>query len=328
MTRRFSNNALAIGACLLWSTAFVGVKYGLQFARPFGFAGARFMLAGILLIPFCGGLRYYLRTIHNRLGFILLVCVFQTILLYAFFYVGMTFVPGALGAIVIGSSPMFTALIAHFMVPGDRMTRLKGLSISLAMIGIVVISISRQPWAGHGFREFLGVMLLTVSCISSALGNIIIARNNERINPLVLNSSQIFLGGFFLFCIALIVEGFPRAAFPLSFYLALVYLALLSAAAFTIWFVLLKKPDIKVSELNLWKFIIPVLGALWSWLLIRNEAPEPYAVIGMVCVAIAIILYYLVGLKKNRMIMASHPGMCRQDAQRQSARVVPPQKEV
>lgn len=257
------------------------------------------MLSGLLLIPLCGGLAIYLRTVVEHFKFLLIVSIFQTFLLYSFFYVGMTLVPGALGAIVIGSSPMFTALIAHFAMPGDKMTFLKGISITLAMIGIIIISISRQPWFGHGFREFMGVTLLTFGCVSSAIGNVIIARDRRDINPFVLNSFQIFMGGVLLFSIAIVIEGVPHITLPFSFYIALVYLALLSAIAFTIWFVLLKKPDIKVSELNLWKFIIPVAGALLSWLLLSNESPEPYAVFGMVSVAAAIILYYLFGLKKG-----------------------------
>jgi len=46
---------LAVTACLLWSTAFAGVKIGLEYASPFFLAGSRFMLAGLLLVPLSGG---------------------------------------------------------------------------------------------------------------------------------------------------------------------------------------------------------------------------------------------------------------------------------
>lgn len=36
---------LAVFACFLWSTAFVGIKVGLQYTTPFFFAGVRFMLS-------------------------------------------------------------------------------------------------------------------------------------------------------------------------------------------------------------------------------------------------------------------------------------------
>jgi drug/metabolite transporter (DMT)-like permease len=140
------NTLLAIIACILWSTAFVGVKYGLAYAKPFSFAGVRFMLSGLMLLPFCGSLKSYSKTFRHHFFSILLISVFQTFLLYAFFYVGMTMVSGALGAIVIGASPLTIAITAHFVMPDDRMTSVKTFSLLLGLIGVMVISISRQPW--------------------------------------------------------------------------------------------------------------------------------------------------------------------------------------
>ena len=40
---------LAVTACLLWSTAFLGVKTGLEFMSPLVFAGVRFTLAGVVV---------------------------------------------------------------------------------------------------------------------------------------------------------------------------------------------------------------------------------------------------------------------------------------
>lgn len=37
-----STTFLAILACLLWSTAFVGIKIGLEYTTPMQFAGTRF----------------------------------------------------------------------------------------------------------------------------------------------------------------------------------------------------------------------------------------------------------------------------------------------
>lgn len=291
------NTLLAIFACVLWSTAFVGVKYGLQFAKPLGFAGVRFMLSGLVLLPFCGSLRSYVRMFRDHFFSILLISAFQTFLLYAFFYVGMTMVSGALGAIVIGASPLTIAVTAHFFMLNDRMTPVKTFSLLLGLIGVMVISVSRQPWQAQGLRELVGVIILLGAGISSAVGNIAVARERYRIDPIVLNSMQIVLGGFMLFIVSLVIEGFPRIVYPPLFYGALAYLAVLSAIAFSIWFGLLKQPQVKVSELNLWKFIIPVCGALLAWALLPGESPEVFAIIGMVCVTCAILLYHIAALR-------------------------------
>ena len=300
MKSRFSTNTVlfALVACLLWSTAFVGVKYGLLFAKPFSFAGMRFMLAGLILIPFCRNIGNCFKSIAENWKLVLAVSFFQTILLYAFFFLGMTMISGALGAIVTGSSPLLSALTAHILIADDEMTAKKSVSILTGIAGVVLISVSRQPWTAGGLTEFFGVILLILGATASAIGNVVVATEKKNVHPLVLNASQMFLGGLSLFIISLIFEGTPRFNYSLSFYAALLWLATISAVAFTIWFWLIKRPGVKVSELNLWKFTIPVCGALLSWALLPDESPELLSVIGMVFVASAIIVYNI-GAKNN-----------------------------
>jgi drug/metabolite transporter (DMT)-like permease len=284
---------LAIFACLLWSTAFVGVKIGLQYAQPFGFAGIRFMISGLILLPFTGGLKRYFRIIQTNYRRILVVALSQTFVTYAFYYFGMTLVPGALAAIVIGSSPLIFAIVAHLTMHDDKITFLKFISMLIGFAGIVIISISRQPWQSAGLREFMGISILLVGTISGAIGNVLVSKDGHKIPPVLLNSAQLFIGGFFLFLFSLILEGSPLRPYPPIYYVTLIYLSILSAVAFSIWFILLKKPDVKVSSLNLWKFIIPVFGAMIAWLILPAEKPELFAVIGMVFVALSILAFNL-----------------------------------
>lgn len=289
--RRGTTTMLAILACLFWSTAFVGVKYGLRFMGPFQFAGIRFMISGLLLLPFCGPLKQISGYVRARWRLIARVCLFQTFILYTCFYLGMDRVDGAVGAIVIGSSPLFSALTAHFFMPDDRMNISRVASIGLGIGGVVIISLSRQPWVAGGWVQFSGVMLLVGGVLSSAMGNIMVAREKTAIPALLLNAVQIFGGGFLLFLVSLPVEGLPDFSHPWLFFADLLWLSVLSSVSVSLWFILLQRPGVKVSELNLWKFIIPVFGALLSWLLLPDEHPELFPVIGMACVAVSIVRY-------------------------------------
>ena len=79
---------------------------------------------------------------------------------------------------------------------------------------------------------------------------------------------------------------------PPAYYAALAWLAALSAIAFSLWFVVLKQPGATVSQLNLWKFLIPVCGALFSWLLLPGERPCWPEVAGMAAIALAIVCFH------------------------------------
>jgi drug/metabolite transporter (DMT)-like permease len=79
---------------------------------------------------------------------------------------------------------------------------------------------------------------------------------------------------------------------PFQYWLVLLWLSIMASVAFTLWFTLLQRPGVKVSELNLWKFIIPVVGAILSWLLIPDENPEWLTISGMVIIIASLIMFY------------------------------------
>lgn len=284
---------LAVLACFLWSTAFVGVKIGLRYSPPFSFAGIRFMISGLLLVPFWWHkYPHPFRTFSRNFRRIMVISFFQTTLLYGLFYEGLTMVPGALAAIINGTGPLTAALAAHFFMPDEEMTQGKFFSLLIGLGGVLLISISRQPWASAvGMVEFTGILILLASSFSSVMGNIIVAKEKHQLDPIFLTSVQIFMGGLTLLLFSIPMEGMPRLIREPEYYGALAWLSLLSAVAFSLWFTLLKRPGVKVSELNLWKFIIPVCGALLSWSILPDEHPQLSAVCGMACIAVAIILY-------------------------------------
>jgi len=282
----------AIFACLIWSTAFPAVKTGLQYLPPLTFAGWRFMLAGLLVLPLCGPLHDHLRAVRREWRLVLLIAVLQTVILYGLFFVGLSLVPGAKAAIVSGSSPLICALLAHWLMHNDRMTWGKAASITLGMVGVVIVAVSTKPWAsgpdGGRWTELVGLGVLLVGTISSSFAGVIVARYAGPMRPIPLNSAQMLTGGVLLTLISLPVHGLPVAAPPVEFWLIFVYLAAVSATGFSIWFALLKR--MKVSVLNMWKFLLPVFGAIGSWVFLAGESPTVATVVGMVCVAAAVLL--------------------------------------
>ena len=46
----------------------------------------------------------------------------------------------------------------------------------------------------------------------------------------------------------------------------------------------------KVSELNMWKFIIPVTGCVLSWLMLPDARPDVPSVLGIVIITAALLI--------------------------------------
>ena len=295
MTQRpfYANSIfLTLIACFLWSTSFASIKIGLQYTFPLQFAGIRFMLSGLIILPFCKDFRKELLIVRRNAGKVLLISLFQTAILYIFFYLGMDRTPASIGAIVVGGGPLFVALLAHFITGRDPLTLKKTIAILTGFSGIVLLTLPRDSSFRDQFTLLTGIGFLVIGNIAGSYGNILVSQNRTGISPVFLNALQIFTGGFLILIVSFFFEGFSFSPKPLPYYLSLAWLGVLSAVAFSLWFVVLNRPEVRVSEITIWKFIIPVLGAIISWLLIEGEKPQWHTLLGMFLIAISIIIIY------------------------------------
>lgn len=296
----YQTTFLAIIACLLWSSAFVGVKIGLKYHTPLQFAGVRFMISGLILLPVIFNTKRFWKEVSENFRYVLLIAFLQVVLQYSLFYMGVNLVPASISAMIVGSSPLFVALVAHFFISDDRMDWLKTGSILLGITGVAVITLGRQSFPSGAQIALTGVVLLLLNNLASGITNVVIALKKQTISPMVLTSASLFIGGLFLFLISIPIEGLPNQAFPPKYFVALAWLSFLSAAAISIWNTLLRRPGIKVSELNVWKFLIPVSGAILSWIILPNESPDIVSVSGMIVIGISLVILNLPRRKSDQ----------------------------
>jgi drug/metabolite transporter (DMT)-like permease len=293
VSSKLNTTLLAVLACLLWSTAFVGIKIGLAYTTPLNFAGIRFFIAGVMVLPFAGKPEALRSILLSHFRFVGALSLLSTALVYTFFYHGISLGSASTAAIVMGSSPLFIAVMTHLFIPNDKLTLKKGAAILLGIVGVTVIAVSRYREGASSGHPFWAVVLLIGSVVSGGFSNILMARSPRDVPPLALSALQLVFGGVMLFVISLFTEPVELAVKPAPYYGALVYLSGLSAGAMTIWLVLLRRPEVKVSEINLWKFLIPVAGAILSWILLEGDRPDPAQIFGMVVIAAALVLIHL-----------------------------------
>lgn len=199
-----STTFLAIVCCVLWASPFVPLKIGLQIMpRPLEFAGYRFFLAGffIMLFLWVSGRKIsasagderrsaffgsYFGQVRRNFSKILLISVFHTSLLYTCFYMGQMRVDAAVGALVVGSQPLFVALFAHFMRRDDRLSWRKTASIMLGLAGLVIVAWDKlSPESFVGWTPVIGMLFLVGNNMTSAFSNVLISRTKtDKLDPL------------------------------------------------------------------------------------------------------------------------------------------------
>lgn len=284
----------AIIACLLWGSAFAVAKIGFEYIPPILLSGMRFTLAGLLLVPVIAIRKEDLRGALKHWRFMFLFAFMQTFLQYGLFFMGLDKVSAATSAIIIGAGPLFVAIMAHITLNDDKMTLRKIAAIILGLSGVAFISLAKGSLSADDPQFWLGVALLVTSNIVGSYTNIMVVKKRSwNISPIVLTSFANFTGGLLLIITSLVVEKPVIGELPAKFYAALLWLACIPAAAFSIWYTLLQKPGVKVSELNMWKFVVPVSGVLLSWILVSGEKPDLISLLGIIIITAALLLLQL-----------------------------------
>jgi drug/metabolite transporter (DMT)-like permease len=277
---------------MLWSTAYAGIKIGLIYDSPLHFAGLRFIISGLMILPFTVKPGIYYSMIAKNWRVVTLVIILQMLFNYMLFYMGMDLVPGAIGAVIVGSQPLITAIVASLMNKEDKLTRRKVITIIFGISGVILISAGRQALKMGTALELIGVLMILIANIAVATSNVIVSLKSKGINPFVLSSFSLFTGGVIIYLLSIPIEGFHQLIFPMEYWGVLLWLSFMAAFAFSLWFHLLQRPGVKVSELNLWKFIIPVFGAILSWLIVPGEYPDWLTIAGMLIITSSLILFH------------------------------------
>ncbi|HAZ06390.1 MULTISPECIES: DMT family transporter [Acetobacterium] len=284
--------ALATLCCLLWGSAYPAVKIGYEL---FGitttgaqvlFAGYRFTLAGILTWIITS---LYVKKIalpqREEWGRMISLGLVQTTLQYIFFYIGLANTTGVKASIINATSTFFAILFAHLILKNEKMTRAKIIGCILGMVGVIIIQLK----GGRIDSSFslLGDGFLFLVCIASALGAVMTRIYTQKSDSMILTAYQLMIGGVVLVMIGLLMGG-SITQVTVPGLLLLGYLAALSAAAFSIWTILLKHNPVGVVAI--YGFMIPVFGVILSGLFLGEAFLSLRILVSLACVSVGIWL--------------------------------------
>ncbi len=262
---------LASVCALLWGSAFPAIKTAYRLmgdpglAELTAFAGVRFTLAGALLLLFTRDLAGQIRRVPKLA--LLAVAATQVSVNYFFFYWSMSLIDGVLGAILNASTSFWQALLAPLLLREKPMGLVQWLCILLGFAGVAVC-----VWrpGGASTAPFLGVVLMLASAIASAAAIFLVRPLHKHVSIPFITGCALFFGGLSL---ALAggpgLAGLAHSASPALVGLTL-YLAMVSAVAFSLWYLLATLYDLAL--LSGYRYLIPIFGAVESALLIPGES--------------------------------------------------------
>ncbi len=304
-TNKWAVALCAIFCCVLWGSAFPCVKIGYKL---FGvdtshvpsiilFAGMRFTIAGAFVIAF-GSItnKKFLLPKKNNWWRVLLVCLFQAVLQYVFFYIGLAHVSGVKGAVLNGLGVFFTILIACFVFRTEKFNIVKLSGCILGFAGVIVVNLGGEFTFSF---TFLGEGFVILSGLSAAVAAGLVKIFSRYENTTALCGWQFFIGGAVMVCGGLLSGG--RVSMQSGWAIPeLLYLAFISSCAFTLQGYLMKYNP--VSRVAVFKSSNPLFGAVFSALLLgeSEQLLSFYTLIAIVLVCLGIFIINKFGEYKKK----------------------------
>ena len=259
---------LASFCCLLWGSAYPAVKSGYalfsiaasDIPSKLVFAGYRFIPAGLVLLLIAALTNKNIFALTPRaLGQLTLLGLAQTTLQYVLFYTGLAYTTGVKSAILNATGTFFSVLLAHYLYKNDRLSANKLIGCAVGFVGVMVVTFS------DGLLTFdftlLGEGSVVIAAFVFSAASIYGKRISQQMDSVVMAGYQLAIGGVALLLIGWATGG-TLSGFTVKSTALIVYMVVLSAAAFALWSILLKYN--RVSMVTAFNFMIPVFGALLS----------------------------------------------------------------
>jgi drug/metabolite transporter (DMT)-like permease len=259
-------------AIVLWASAFVGIRIGLQGYSPGGLALLRFLIASVCMIFVYW--RLPKKAVFKRKDFCLLLLFGAAGLgLYNYFLnCGEISIPSGIASFIISQSPLLTVLSAVlFLGESFNIMVLLGVLISIGGVGLISLGES------DNFKFDIGMVYMLIAMLVNGLYSVLQKPFLKKYHAIDVTVFIIW-GGTFALLIFLpdLLHDIKTA--PLSATLAAVYLGVFPAAiAYIAWSYALAA--IPVSRCVSFLYFMPVIATLLGWLCL-GEVPVMLSLIG------------------------------------------------
>ena len=157
--------------CVLFGANAVAIKVSLQGLGPFTTAGLRFSLAAVIILLWALGTGRRVGVSREQLGPLLILSFIFTSQL-SLFYLGLSRSNASRGTLLANLQPFFTLFLAHFFIPGDRITRRKLFGILLGFSGVACVFMEKKGGGTGDLR--IGDLIILVATFLWAINAVFI----------------------------------------------------------------------------------------------------------------------------------------------------------
>lgn len=243
---------------VIWGTTWGAIRIGLGGIPPLTAVSLRFWIAGALMLLVMA----LMKVRFPRAPVFWWMILANGLLLftgsYCVVYWCEQWVPSGLGAVIFATYPLLVLILAHFVLPGERMTRRAILGTILGFCGVLVV-FSEDLAALLGREAAFGAVLLLLSPLVSAIASVIVKRWGDPFSPFAVNAASMWVGALSTGLLALAFERGRVIVWSAASLGSLLYLAVFgSAVTFGLYFWLLRR--FAASRMSLIAYATPIVA--------------------------------------------------------------------
>lgn len=192
-------------SAFLFATMEVALKVAGADLDAFQTTFLRFFFGGLVLLPF--GLSEFKKNKANIKAvdflYMLLLGSIGIPISMVLFQLGIMHSNASTAAVLFSVNPLFTSFFAHFLTKNDKLTKLKVISLCIALVGIAFMV---RPWDIQPGNTFLGAGLLIMAAAFFGLYTVLGGKTVNRIGTYAQTSISFLLGSLVLFIILVLFD--------------------------------------------------------------------------------------------------------------------------
>jgi drug/metabolite transporter (DMT)-like permease len=281
---------------IFWSFSFIWFKIANETFLPITIVFIRLVFSVLLLTAYLVLTKNYMKIRKRDRKLFLMLALFEPFFYFLGESFGLTYVSATVCSVLISTIPVF-ATIGAWVIYKERLKLINYTGIILSFIGVLVFILNKNGGISLSIKGFGLLMFAVVSAVGY---NLTLSRLVGSYSPVYIVNVQNIIGAVLFLPLFLIFDytHFINTPFTFKMFEPIIELAVFASCGAFILFAYSVR-NMGISKANVFSNIIPVLTALFSFILMGDKLTFQ-SITGMVIVIAGLFMSHM-DVKDKRM---------------------------
>ena len=282
-----------IALCLIWGSTWYFIKISLNAGvPPFYGVGLRFLFSGIIFFIYIYYKKLSIPTTPQAIKLYLSFGLLNFSLSYGMTYWATQYIYSSISSILWGLFPLFTSLMAHFMIkddPNERLNKNKIGALMMGLLGVTIMSANQE--IDFASQSFSAILVLISVIIIAAYPSVQYKKHSDEVGPYQMNAVCQFMTGIVMLSMSsLFKEDISVIVWNNELILSTLYLIVFGGfISWGIYFWLYQ--HLNVTQVTYVAIFPPIVAIFLGWVFL-GEILSSQEIIGTLLILGSSILIY------------------------------------